>query len=412
MRVVVYEPDPEGHRFAYLAHVMPALAKLPCEPILLTTPAAAKAPEFALHLGPHADRFAVDTSTTFLAKPRTLVRLSQQWADLVRAVRRLQPAHLYVAYGDGLVQVAGLERLLGRRPWSAATEAEVLLLRGGYTYGAASFRKRLRTALSPGLIRRGPWERVHHINPDDVTVLRGGTSDSTGRYRLMPDPIEPPPTETKAEARRALGIPETGRYIGCAGMINRSKGIDLLLAAYQTAQRDLSEEDRLLLAGRVAPEIGTTLEQELASDVRRGRVMLVDRKLSEMEMNLAVAAMDVVCTPYPTHIHSASIVIRAAAAGRPVLGSAIGWMDRTIHRFRLGSVCDVSDREGFARTIVASLNASERFEPTEASRRFAAFHSAENFVAHWTARIRERLGVPPLECVEWEWVTAAVDARC
>jgi glycosyltransferase involved in cell wall biosynthesis len=412
MRVVVYEPDPEGHRFAYLAHVMPALALLPCEPILLTTPAAAKAPEFALHLGPHAHRFAVDNSTTILAKPRTLGRLRQQWADLVRAVRRVQPAHLYVAYGDGLVQIAGLERLLVRRPWSDATEAEVLLLRGGYTYGAANVQKRLRAALSPALIRRGPWNRIHHINPDDVAVLSRGESEAAGRYRLMPDPVEPPSAASKTEARRALGIPDTGRYIGCAGMINKPKGIDLLLAAYQLAQRDLHENDRLLLAGRVAPEIRTILEHQFADDMQRGRVVLVERHLRGTEMNLAVAAMDVVCTPYPTHIHSASIVIRAAAAGRPVLGSAMGWMERTINRFQLGNVCDVSDSQAFAQAIIASLDAAERFAPTEASGRFAAFHSAENFTAHLTARLRERLGLPPVERVEWEWVMAAKDARC
>ena len=109
----------------------------------------------------------------------------------------LQPAHLYVAYGDGLVQVAGLERLLGRRSWAEDTEAEVLLLRGGYMYGAANIHKRLRAQFSPSLIRYGPWVRIHHINPDDVAVLRRGNSEAAGRYRLMPDPIEPPSTVTK-----------------------------------------------------------------------------------------------------------------------------------------------------------------------------------------------------------------------
>jgi glycosyltransferase involved in cell wall biosynthesis len=245
-----------------------------------------------------------------------------------------------------------------------------------------------------------------------MDVLRRGESETRGRYQLMPDPIEPAPGATKIEARLALDIPENGRYIGCAGMINRSKGIDLLLAAFRSAQKDLRVNDRLLLAGRIAPEIQALLEGEFAGDVDSNRVVLVDRKLNETEMNLAVAAMDVVCTPYPNHIHSASIVIRAAAAGRPVLGSAIGWMDRTIHRFRLGGVCDVSDREGFAKAIIAAVDASARFAPTEASRRFALFHSGNNFAAHWTARFRERLGLPPLERVEWDWVTAAPDVGC
>ena len=203
MRVVVYEPDPTGHRFAYLAHVMPALAELPCEPILLTTPAAAASPEFSQHLGFLSDRMRVDTSVTVLAKRRTLAPLWRQWADMVRAIRGLKPDHLYVAYGDGLVQVAGLERLLGRRPWPESTEAEVLLLRGGYSYGAANLHKRLRAKSSPSIIRYGRWDRIHHLNPDDLAVLQRAGRDMPAGCRLMPDPIEPESATTKAGARRA-----------------------------------------------------------------------------------------------------------------------------------------------------------------------------------------------------------------
>jgi glycosyltransferase involved in cell wall biosynthesis len=414
MRVVLYEPDPAGHRFAYLAHVVPALADLPCEPILLTTPSAAASPEFALHLRPHAGRMRVNTSVTVVAKPRTLGRLWKQWADMVRAIHRLQPAHLYVAYGDGLVQVAGLERLLGRRPWPDSMGAEVLLLRGGFTRGASSISSRLREKFSPSLIRLGPWDRIHHLIPDHLEALRRAGGDMQQRCGLMPDPVEPAAQVTKTDARRELGIPADGRYIGCAGMIDARKGIDRFLAAFQLGEPNLHQDDRVLLAGPVAPEIRSLLEHELNDDVQRKRVVLVDRPLSEAEMNLAVAALDVVCTPYPTHIHSASIVIRAAAAERPVLGSAIGWIEQTIRRFGLGGVCNVEDHEGFARAIVASLSAAEHHVPTEASRRFAAFHSGRNFAAHWTAHIRERLGLPPEERIEWSWVTTAEpnDARC
>jgi glycosyltransferase involved in cell wall biosynthesis len=266
----------------------------------------------------------------------------------------------------------------------------------------------MRSRLSPGLIRIGPWDRIHHLIPEHLAALRSAGGDMQQRCRLMPDPVEPAANVTKTAARRELGIPETDRYIGCAGMIDARKGIDRFLAAFRMAEPSLHEDDRVLLAGPIAPEIRSLLEHELKDEVQRKRVVLVDRPLSEAEMNLAVAALDVVCTPYPTHIHSASIVIRAAAAERPVLGSAIGWMERTICRFGLGRVCDVSNRESFAGAIVASLAAAEHHVPTEASRRFAAFHSGRNFAAHWTAHIRERLGLPPEERIEWSWVTEAL----
>jgi glycosyltransferase involved in cell wall biosynthesis len=408
MRVAVYEPDSTGHHFAYLAHVMPALAELPCEPVLLTTAEAAASADFVHHLAPHANRLTVDTSLTVFAKKRALVPMWKQWTDMVRAVRQLEVDHLWVACGDGLVQLAGLDRLIGRRPLPASLESEVLVLRGGYTYGASNLQKRIQARFSPYLIRIGPWGTIHHLNPDDLAILQNAGGDMRARCRLMPDPVEPPVTATKTQARRELRIPEAGRYIGCTGMIDKRKGIDLLLGAFLLAARQLDKNDRMLLAGPIAPEIRTLLDRQFADDLRQARVVLLDRPLSGREMNLALAALDVACTPYPTHIHAASIVIRAAAVGRPVLGSAIGWMRRTIDEFRLGRVCDVTDHERFAAAIVECLDAADSYVPTEASRRLAAFHSPCNFVAHWTARLRERLGLPPLDRIEWEWVTAAL----
>jgi hypothetical protein len=104
--------------------------------------------------------------------------------------------------------------------------------------------------------------------------------------------------------------------------------------------------------------------------------------------------MDAVATPYPRHLHSSSIVIRAAAGQRPVVGNAIGWMKRTIPQFELGAVCDVDSEQALCRTLVRTLDASAGFQLAPAARRFVAFHSAENFARHWTRRLRERVGLP------------------
>lgn len=409
MRVVFYEPQHTGHHFAYLAHAIPAVADLGCDTWLLTTKAAASSGEFQRHLGPHADRMTVDFVSGEYRSGKSALAARRRLADLARAVRRVEPDHLYVAYGDGLVQVAGLAGLAGFIPWSANTATEVVLLRGGYKYRERNLAARLRARISPHLIRHGPWDRIHHLNPDDLQVLQNLGGEFGQRCRLMPDPVEGPPATTKAEARRALGIPEDGRYIGCAGMVDRRKGIDLLIAAFQAARGRLRADDRLLLAGPMAPEIRTLVEREAAHAVPMDQLVVVDRVLAPAEINLAVVAMDVVCTPYPLHLHSASIVIRAAAAERPVLASAIGWMERTVRRFQLGNTCCVLDGGAFSDGVVAALEASAEYVPTEAARRFAAFHRAPNFVAHWTSRIRERMGLPEApQLIGWDWVVDAI----
>jgi glycosyltransferase involved in cell wall biosynthesis len=144
------------------------------------------------------------------------------------------------------------------------------------------------------------------------------------------------------------------------------------------------------LAGKLSPGVRAILEA-LPEGVR-ARIHAPDRFLDDDAFDASIAAMDLVCTPYPDHVGSASIVIRAAAAKRPVLGADTGWMQATIPRFRLGRTVTVRDPDALARTLAAALDDARDHVPHRAADAFVRFHSHENFAACWTARIRERLG--------------------
>jgi glycosyltransferase involved in cell wall biosynthesis len=236
--------------------------------------------------------------------------------------------------------------------------------------------------------------------------------------RLMPDPVEPPTGATRAEVLARYGLPDHGvRYIGSVGVMDIRKGAHLLIRAFAAAASDalppaerLRDTDLLLLAGPQDPAIQALLTGEFRGLVESGRIRCVDRVLSAVEMADALAAMDLVCTPHQRHVGSASIVIRAAAAGRPVLGSSFGWIGYVVERFGLGSTVDESDPHRFARSLRAALDESGDFQLPVAATRFVQFHSPENFRAAWTANLRRRMGMPPAPgALTWEWVLEALD---
>ena len=111
---------------------------------------------------------------------------------------------------------------------------------------------------------------------------------------------------------------------------------------------------------------------------------MIDRFLDTADFAAAIGAMDVVATPYPRHIGSASIVIRAAAAGRPVLGGTFGWIGWAVTRFGLGRTVDVADPDAFAAALAQSLEESSHYRPSSAARRFVEFHTPDNY--HATGR--------------------------
>jgi glycosyltransferase involved in cell wall biosynthesis len=230
------------------------------------------------------------------------------------------------------------------------------------------------------------------------------------RCALMPDPVDAPTVTRMADARRALCVPPDGRLIACTGMLDERKGVDLLVRAFARAcqNNQLRADDRLLLAGLASARVRGILGGACAGLVRDGRIIVMDRFLSDEELALALAAPDVVCTPHPSHVGISSIALRALAAGRCVLASDFGWQGWFVERFGLGIACGVRSEEGFAASIGAALDAATDFTRTPTHDALLRFHSPENFRACWTRALRARMGLPvPPGLVSWEETVAA-----
>jgi hypothetical protein len=102
---------------------------------------------------------------------------------------------------------------------------------------------------------------------------------------------------------------------------------------------------------------------------------------------------------------SSSFVIRAAAARRPVLATDFGWMGWAVRKFGLGWTANVWDAAALGATIRQAMEQAAGWSMPAIAERFVRYQSAENFQAHWTARLRERLQLPPDErLVLWESV--------
>ena len=403
MRALIVEPDLAGHHGPYLAHMIEALSELGVQTTVAVPTDTLDRVEYTIHLASIRDK--ADFQCVVDAGARGSAGAAHSKVAAIRsAIRRFAPDHLLVPYLDGVTQVATLLGATGFPAIPRGLFSEGLLFRGGFAYGGLSTRARLQHRVSRGLLSRSPWTVLHFLDPLPFDHVRSRDERLAARARLMPEPVEPAPRVSRDEARRALGLAEDGRYIVLAGGIDRRKGADLLLHAFLRAR--LSSNDRLLLAGPLVPEIRASLTGDFEPMIAEKRIILIDRHLPIEQLMLAILAADLVCVPYPNHIGSASILIRAAAAKRPVLSSTFGWVGHVTSRFGLGWSCNVLQRDELARALGSALDRAASWQRGDAGRRFAEFHSVENFRAHWTSALRNRLGLPEhAEKRSWEWVT-------
>ena len=161
--------------------------------------------------------------------------------------------------------------------------------------------------------------------------------------------------------------------------------------------------------GKLSSEIRRLIEDEMKAAVQDGRLIVIDQYVSHEQFCLGLNAADVICTPYPRHIGSSGIVVRAAAIGKPILASNYGWVGAVVSTFELGTTCSVSDSVEFAHHITECLEIASEYRQTADSARFVRFHTISNFATHITTRLRSRMGVLPLrEHVSWHEVTTGI----
>ena len=398
MRVLFYQPAHEGHHFAYLARMLPGFADLPVEILVATTPKALASVEFEKSLAPFGARLQlIDCCTPAPRKP--LANAWHRLGELKEAIRLTQPDHVAVNYADGIWDAAYASSVLGQRPWPQQLAVEGWIYRGRFADPADTrLKSRLRRRMFAHLLQKGLFRKLHmnhELLYEFAEVEARGTPTSVV---LAPDPIVIREPLSRTEARRELGIAagqdEAAPWIGVAGMIAKFKGAHLLLDAYRILrERGAQPRVKLLLAGPSDESIrGLLREPPYRDAVAAGDIVCVNRFLTENEMYAAAAAVDLVVAPYPHHQNRSSIILWAAAAGRPCLSTDESCVGYVIRKERLGATCNVRDTAAMADAITAVLVQPWTADDAARVRAYATFHRMENYQAISSELVRTRLG--------------------
>jgi glycosyltransferase involved in cell wall biosynthesis len=331
---------------------------------------------------------------------------SQRVREMLASAERVKPEWVYVPLADMLTQAAAMRALVHGSGAFRRRSIEAQVMRGRYAYPANSLKSRAGSFASRSLMRHSPWRVTHILDTLVYNNLRG--SSTTTEYRLIPEPVEALPEVDRVEARKVLGIPTEGRYVASVGGMGPRKGIDLLLAAF--ARSKLQADDRLLLVGKMAPPIRELVVREYGDLVRSGRLLTVDRYVSDFELGCGFLAGDVLVTPHPRQIGSSGTLVRSVAANRPIVASDFGWVGWVTENFGLGKAVRVEDTNAFAAALESSIGKAASDSMSEGAKRFKQYHTVQNQKAHWVTTLGAERGLPLGELanrIDWQWVLDA-----
>ena len=406
MKVLLFEQWHGGHYTNYLNALLPELSGLSTQLVMAVNVTMQR----ALRERPEWQANADVTFAPVLPDVSPSLRPADRYAatrNLLRCIHSVRPDFVILPSADA--QTTGLAVLhsLGSRATRGAPPMEGTL-HYGYGFSTTRLAEQVKELVYSQTYRRTPYASVNFVNFAYFEFARAKRLIEPSRMRLVGDPVPQPKRIGREAARRLLGLDPAGRYLGLFGMLDRRKAIPELLAAFKAAA--LPDSDRLVLGGRLDPAYAELLASGYGDLVRAGRIVVLDRYLSDRELECAYEALDVATIVYYNFPGLASLALKAVAAGTPVIAHDFGWLRALVRRFEVGETTNIHDTAKFAACLCQVLEAGPLYGQTEATRRLMQFHDEQNFVTRMTSGLRRVGGFPARESREWDWVLNALPA--
>jgi glycosyltransferase involved in cell wall biosynthesis len=356
--------NPTGHHAGYIYHLVRywQVWTIPGELVVVVSPA---------FLTMHADLVALaqQSPTTHLviiseaeeahrtSRGRLVLQMQYEWELVSQYARQWQVGQVLLMYFDTFQMALGTAK---RVPCPVAG----IFFRPVFHYEAwghrpvnsrerlQGWRKRLILQL---VIRRRALKTLFCLDPFVVPTLNRWAGRDVATY--LPDPVEVYPT-TPIEVdtlREKLGVDPARRIMLVFGLLDERKGLFTLIKALERLPPDQQRQWCLLLVGPVDEGIAPALTTSLAALTQQTAVQLVRQHdfVSEAAIQPYFTMSDLIVTLYQRHIGMSAVLVRAAAAGKPVLSSNYGLMGQLVKTRQLGQAVDAESPVAVADALAA-----------------------------------------------------------
>lgn len=212
-------------------------------------------------------------------------------------------------------------------------------------------------------------DTVFSLDPFCITMLQKWSKNVT--VRRLPDPVAPFAEAEESGRERQAGAK---RMMLLFGSLSQRKGILELLKACKLLSAEVTNDLHLCLAGRlddtIRAEARALIDQvENESSLT---VQLVDDFIPFDQCYSFFREADLVLLPYQRHIGMSGILVRAAAAGKPVLCQDYGLMGKMVEHHSLGWIVDTTSPQAIADALTKWRQDSLTGFSIQSARQFAS----------------------------------------
>ena len=372
-QLMLFDLEPTGHHGSYIEYVL----KFWCEEQLQGHLNIVVSPEL-IEQHPHLLNFATQSeqkNICFIAiKPEEaqlpspqsftgrIKRAFQEWQLLQKYTSQLQPDHCLLLFLDSVLLRFGLGAKLPC-PFSAIYFRPIFHY-SQFPHYQPSLREKIwhwRDKLCLSTLLKSPQlEKIFSLDPFAVKPLQDFNSST--KIVHLPDPVEII-NSSQSQAKQlksSLGIESGRRTFLLFGLLAARKGIYQLLEALPLLSSSLQKKLTILLVGVVASEDEAKFSAQVSqlSQTLGVQIICHHEFISEAQIQLYYQLTDVILAPYQRHVGMSGILVRAAAAGKPVLSTNYGLMGEITRRYELGLTVDATQPQEITQGLEQFLQQS------------------------------------------------------
>jgi glycosyltransferase involved in cell wall biosynthesis len=387
MRLLFFDLNPSGHHAGYLHHLM--LNKPSAESIAAVSMVVS--PDFLTqHAGIVADAekngirvvtISAEENAQRLARKAGLAQARAEWHLLVKYARQEQADEVLLMYFDHLQPAFFLSKPL---PFDVSG----ILFRPSFHYadwgqGPKTIREQLQSFRKKWLLRallvRPELKNLFSLDPFAVQPINQWARRSVAHY--LPDPVATRNVSALkiSELRQDLDIEPSRRVALVFGLLDERKGIEPLMQAFAKMSAKEQANWCVLLVGPLTEQMRAVIDTVLPT-LTNVQVIRRHEFVADEVIQPFFAVADVVTVLYQQHVGMSAVLVRASAAGRPVLASGYGLVGQLVKTKQLGRIVDATNIDAIAEALLAfgqgawTANANEM-------RNFANQNRAENFAS-------------------------------
>jgi glycosyltransferase involved in cell wall biosynthesis len=322
------------------------------------------------------------TNRDFWARRQLALR---EWGLLCEYATRLGSHEIVLMYFD----TYQLPLLIGRQ---APCSVSGIYFRPRFHYGrfegyAPSWQERFhlqREKLYLALVlKNSRLKRIYSLDPFVIEDLNRFKSMTQAIH--LPDPVQvyPHSASDLQQVRSHLGIePHRQVFLQFGDLSDPRKGVKNILEATSQLSPELCHNLCLVFVGPMNAQRQSSIQPQIQQLLQSLPVQIITnfQFVSEAEIQPYFQSADVILVPYQHHVGMSAILVRAAAAQKPVLSSSYGLMGEVIRRHQLGIAVDTTLVEAVAQALTTCLTMPlATLGNRTTMQNFADQNSAQNF---------------------------------